>query len=255
MLEPLIVFVFGLGLGSFCNVVIQRLPVGKSILTSGSHCRVCSTPRRPWDNLPLLGHLWLGGRCRACRERISLRYPGVEFTSGALYVLLWLKLGWSLACVVSALLSSTLLVVALIDLEHQIIPNRITYPGMVAGLGLSAWALPMTPLLGSSLLAALLGLLGGGTFLFVVALLSKGGMGGGDIKLSAMIGAFLGWRGALVTILVAALTGALVGLALLLLGKQGRKDKVPFGPFLALGAMVFMLCGEDVIAWYIRVAF
>jgi leader peptidase (prepilin peptidase)/N-methyltransferase len=143
------------------------------------------------------------------------------------------------------LLTSVLLVVALIDYDHKIIPNIITLPGIVIGLGLSIWALPITPL------ASLLGVLMGGIFFYVIALVSKGGMGGGDIKLIAMIGAFLGWQGALFTIFSGALLGSLVGVMLMLLGRKGRKDKVPFGPFLSGGAILFIFFGNDLIRWYL----
>jgi leader peptidase (prepilin peptidase) / N-methyltransferase len=245
MVEPLAVFVLGLIIGSFCNVVIYRLPLGKSIITPASHCRSCSAPLRPWDNIPLLSYVLLRGQCRICQERISLRYPCVELASGALYILLWYKFGLNSLFVVYALLASALLVVALIDFDHEIIPNIITLPGMLIGLGLSPWALPITPL------TSLIGLLAGGLFFYLVALVSKGGMGGGDIKLIAMIGAFLGWQGTFFTILIGALLGSVVGVGLLLLGKKGRKDKVPFGPFLSFGAILFILVGHDLIRWYI----
>jgi leader peptidase (prepilin peptidase) / N-methyltransferase len=246
MLEPLVVFVFGLIIGSFCNVVIYRLPHGQSIISPGSHCRSCGTPIRPWDNIPVLSYPLLRGRCRVCKESISLRYPCVELASGALYVLLWYKYEFNiLLFVVYALLTSALLVVALIDLDHKIIPNTITLPGMLIGLGLSPWALPITPL------ASLIGLVAGGLFFYIVALVSRGGMGGGDIKLIAMIGAFLGWQGTFFTILMGALLGSVVGVGLMLLGKKGRKDKVPFGPFLSFGAILFTLVGHDLIRWYI----
>jgi len=138
------------------------------------------------------------------------------------------------------------LIIALIDLDHKIIPNIITLPGIAMGLGLSVWALPITPL------TSLFGLLVGGALFYLIAVVSKGGMGGGDIKLIAMIGAFLGWQGALFTIFSGALLGSLVGMMLMLLGKKGRKDKVPFGPFLSCGAILFMLCGDDLIQWYLN---
>jgi len=244
MLEPLTSFIFGLIIGSFCNVVIHRLPQGASIVTPGSHCPSCKTPIRPRDNIPLVSYLLLRGRCRVCKEPISLRYPAVELLSGVLYVLLWLKFGLSIPLGGYAALTSTLLTVALIDYDHKIIPNTITLPGIVIGLGLSLWALPITPL------ASLLGVLVGGAFFYLIALVSRGGMGGGDIKLIAMIGAFLGWQGAFFTIFSGALLGSLVGVTLMLLGKKGRKDKVPFGPFLSCGAILFLLCGEQLIHWY-----
>jgi leader peptidase (prepilin peptidase)/N-methyltransferase len=246
MLEPLIALMFGLIIGSFCNVVTYRLPQGKSIVTPGSQCRSCGNAIRPWDNIPLLSYLLLNGRCRACREPISPRYPAVEFISGMLFVWLYFKFGFSVLFAVYALMASTLLVVALIDFDHKIIPNIITLPGIAIGLGLSLWALPITPL------ASLLGLLIGGTLFYLIALVSKGGMGGGDIKLIAMIGAFLGWQGVLFTIFSSALLGSLVGMMLILLGKKGRKDKVPFGPFLSCGAILFMLCGDALIHWYLN---
>jgi leader peptidase (prepilin peptidase)/N-methyltransferase len=246
VLEALIVFVLGLIIGSFCNVIIYRLPLGKSIIIPGSHCRSCAAPIRPWENIPVLSYLILRGRCRACKEPISLRYPSVELVSGVLYVLLWFKLGFSIPFAVYAMLVSTLLAVALIDYDHKIIPNIITLPGMIIGLALSTWALPIT------LVDSLLGLLLGGGLFYLIAFLTKGGMGGGDIKLIAMIGCFLGWQGALFTIFSGALLGSLVGITLMLLGRKGRKDKVPFGPFLSCGAILFILSGRDLINWYLN---
>jgi leader peptidase (prepilin peptidase) / N-methyltransferase len=246
MLEALIVFVLGLIIGSFCNVVVYRLPLEKSIVSPRSQCRACSNAIRPIDNIPLISYLILRARCRFCKERISLRYPAVEFAIGSLFVLLWLKFGVSLLFAGYAALTSTLLVVALIDYDHKIIPNVITLPGIVIGLGLSIWTLPIT------LMESLSGLLLGGGLFYLIAFLTKGGMGGGDIKLIAMIGSFLGWPGALFTIFSGALLGSLVGIALMLLGRKGRKDKVPFGPFLSCGAILFILSGKDLIDWYLN---
>lgn len=246
MFEPLMVFVFSLIIGSFCNVVIFRFPLGQSIVSPGSHCRTCLSPIRPWQNIPLFSYFLLRGRCRVCREPISPRYPAVELASGVLYVLLWLKFGLSLPLVVYALFSSALLVVALIDLDHKIIPDVITLPGMVLGLVLSPWALIPTPL------ASFIGLLAGGLFFYIVAVVSKGGMGGGDIKLIAMIGAFLGWQGVFFTIFVGALAGSVVGMILMITKKKGRKDKVPFGPFLSFAAILYTLVGDNIVHWYIQ---
>jgi len=175
-----------------------------------------------------------------------LRYLGVESLSGVLYVVLWYKFGLNFQLLVYALLISSLLMIAVIDFDHKIIPNSITLPGILTGLGLSFWALPIAPL------DSLIGLFAGGIFFYLVALISKGGMGGGDIKLIAMIGAFLGWQGVFFTILVGALAGSVVGLSLMSLGKKGRKDKVPFGPFLALGAILYILAGDYLISWYLQ---
>jgi leader peptidase (prepilin peptidase)/N-methyltransferase len=245
MLEPLIVFVFGLIIGSFCNVVIYRLPQGKSIVRPASRCRSCDSFIRPWDNIPLLSYALLKGRCRFCKEPISLRYPAVESLSGVLYVLLYLKFGLTVTFAVYALLTSALVIVAFIDLDHKIIPNIITLPGMAVGLGLSLGVSPIRPP------ASLIGLISGGAIFYLIALISGGGMGGGDIKLIAMIGAFLGLQGVLFTIFVSALSGSVVGVMLMLLGRKGRKDRVPFGPFLAFGAILYMLVGNDLIQWYL----
>jgi leader peptidase (prepilin peptidase) / N-methyltransferase len=242
----IIIFAFGLIIGSFCNVVIYRLPHGKSIVAPGSQCRSCGSPIRPWDNIPLLSYFLLRGRCRFCKEAISTRYPTIECISGMLFVLLYLKFGLSMTFFLYAFLTSALLIVALIDLDHRIIPNIITLPGMAVGVGLSMGVLPLTPL------ASLFGLIIGGAIFYLIALISKGGMGGGDIKLIAMIGAFLGLEGGLFTIFASALLGSVVGLMLMLLGKRGRKDRVPFGPFLSFGAILFMLCGDDIIQWYLN---
>ena len=239
-----VIFIVGLMIGSFANVVIYRLPQGKSIVLPGSQCRSCHRPIRPWDNMPLLSYVLLKGRCRFCQEPIGVRYPAVEFTVGVLFVLLHLKYGLSPLFVTNALLASTLLIVALIDLDHKVIPNMITIPGIVVGFALSLWTLPITPL------SSVLGLLGGGSLFYLVALMSKGGMGGGDIKLIAMIGAFLGWQGVLFTILSGALFGSVLGVILMLLQIKGRKDTIPFGPFLSSGAILFMLHGDELMHAY-----
>jgi leader peptidase (prepilin peptidase) / N-methyltransferase len=245
MLEPLIIFVFGLIIGSFCNVVIYRLPQGRSIVSPGSRCRSCDTFIRPWDNIPLLSYVLLKGRCRFCKEPISLRYPAVESLNGALYAMLYLKFGLTMTFAVYAVLTSALVIVAFIDFDHKIIPNTMTLPGMAVGLGLSLGVSPITPP------ASLIGLISGGAIFYLIALISGGGMGGGDIKLIAMIGAFLGLPGVLFTIFVSALSGSVVGVMLMLLGRKGRKDRVPFGPFLAFGAILYMLVGNDLIQWYL----
>jgi leader peptidase (prepilin peptidase)/N-methyltransferase len=163
-----------------------------------------------------------------------------------LFVLFYLKYGLSMTFVVYALLTSALVIVALIDLDHKIIPNTITLPGMAMGLGLSIGVLPIAPL------ASLFGLMTSGAIFYLIALISKGGMGGGDIKLIAMIGAFLGLQGGLFTIFTSALLGSIVGMMLILLGKKGRKDRVPYGPFLSCGAILFMLSGDGLIQWYLN---
>lgn len=243
--EYLLVFILGSIIGSFANVCIHRLPSRQSIVFPGSQCPQCQQALRTWHNLPLLSYLLLKGRCAYCQAPISWRYPLVELLCGLLYVLVYHHFGLSIQSVVFALLATSLLIVSFIDLAHKIIPDVITLPGIIAGLLASLLVTPIG--LGSAALGVMLG---GGLF-FLVAVLSRGGMGGGDIKLIAMIGAFLGWQAVLLTIFLGALSGAVVGLALILLQKKGRKDPLPFGPFLALGAVLAMVWGQEVLFWYL----
>jgi leader peptidase (prepilin peptidase)/N-methyltransferase len=243
-MDYLLAFVFGAIIGSFANVCIHRLPWRQSLVAPGSHCPFCQQPIRPWHNIPLLSYLWLGGRCAYCHVTISWRYPLVELLCGLLYAFLYRHFGFTMESMVFIFLATVLLIVSFIDLSHKIVPDAITLPGMLAGL-FASFALTST-----GLINAIIGLcLGGGLFL-LIALLRPGGMGGGDIKLIAMIGAFLGWQAVLVTILLGALCGALVGMSLIVLKKKGRKDPVPFGPFLAGGALIAMVWGQELLHWY-----
>lgn len=243
------VCLFGALVGSFLNVCIHRLPRRESVVWPSSHCPACAAPIAPYDNLPLLSFLVLGGRCRACRAPISLRYPTVEAANAAGYgLILWrFDVGWPAAAY--AVLFSSLLVITAIDLTHQIIPDAITLPGIPAGLILSATILPI------GLLDSVLGLLVGGGLLWFIAwvspyLFGKEGMGGGDIKLLAMVGAFLGWKPTLLTIMVGAMTGSLVGISLLSFKLLRRDQYIPFGPFLAFGALVALFFHQNIFAWY-----
>ena len=240
---------FGAFVGSFLNVCIFRLPRGESIIWPGSHCPVCAKAIRFYDNVPLLGYLWLRGRCRECRATISLRYPVVELTNAVGYlVILWFfGPGWTAA--LYALFFSALLVVTGTDLSHKVIPNIITLPGIVIGLVGSITVLPVRwP-------DALLGIFVGGGILWVLAwaspyLFGKEGMGGGDIKLLAMIGAFLGWKPALLTIMIGSLSGSIIGISLIGLHLIKRDEYIPFGPFLVLGAVLSMFFAQPILSWY-----
>lgn len=237
-------FLLGTIIGSFANVCIYRLPWRRSLIFPASHCPHCQQSIRPWHNIPILSYLLLGGRCAYCKINISWRYPLVELLCGLLYLFLYKQFGISIVGVVLTALATTLLIVTFIDLDHQIIPDVITVPGIVAGLFASLFLTPI------GVFNALIGTFLGGGLFFLVAVLSRGGMGGGDIKLIAMIGAFLGWQAVLVTIFLSALLGAGVGLCLIILKKKGRKDPVPFGPFLAIGAIMAMVWGTDLIHLY-----
>ena len=236
-------------IGSFLNVCIYRLPRQESVAWPGSHCPACGQAIRWHDNIPFIGYLLLRGRCRACKGAIALRYPAVEALNAVGYVgmLWWFGPGWE--ALIYAVFYSALLVVAGTDLTHKIIPNAVTYPGVIAGVASAGLVLPLG--WGQSLL----GVLVGGGLLWVLAwaspyLFGKEGMGGGDIKLMGMVGAVLGWKLALLTIMIGSLLGSVVGVALIGTNTIGRQDYIPFGPFLVCGALVSLLFGIPVIEWY-----
>ncbi|HOS98666.1 MAG TPA: prepilin peptidase [Deltaproteobacteria bacterium] len=247
----ILVALLGLFVGSFLNVCIYRIPRRESIVWPGSRCTRCGTPIRPWDNIPVISYLVLAGKCRGCGEPISVRYPVVELLSALLAVSLLYRFGPTPAFAIYYAWACVLLIITFIDLDYQIIPDRFSIGGIVAGLPLVYW-LPVT------YRDALLGmLLGGGMLLAIIYgyyfLTRKEGMGGGDVKLLAMIGVFTGWQGVLFTIFTASLCGSLVGIpwAFLKKGAEGTmKAAIPFGPFLALGAMIYVLWGQNIIDWY-----
>lgn len=242
------VFWFGLIIGSFINVCIWRLPREESVIFPASHCPGCNALIRPADNIPVLSYLWLRGRCRACKVAISARYPAIELLHGLVALLIVYRFGFTAEAAVWGVVSAALIAVIFIDLDHQIIPDLITLPGMALGL------IAASTLLSTGWVDSLTGLLLGGGLFYAVAVLSekilkKEGMGGGDIKLIAMIGAFLGWRGMLLTILLASFSGSVIGLLLIARGRD-RSAPIPFGPFLAIGAMIVLFFGDAILSWY-----
>ena len=242
-------FVMGAVVGSFLNVCIARLPIGESIVFPPSHCPGCGTRIRVRDNIPLLSYALLRGRCRDCGQGITLRYPLVEALTGLLFALLLYRFGWTPTVVVPAAFVAALVVVSFIDLDHQIIPDVVSLPGIGTGLLLALAGY------GPPILDSILGVLLGGGLLWAVAagyewIKGQEGMGGGDIKLLAMIGAFLGWRAVLLTLILGSLSGAVVGGSLILLRGADSRAPIPFGPFLAVGALVALFFGEQLIGWY-----
>jgi leader peptidase (prepilin peptidase)/N-methyltransferase len=245
----LVLFVVGAFIGSFLNVCIYRLPRGESVVWPGSHCPSCNQPVAPYDNVPLLSYFLLLGKCRRCRAPISMQYPLVEVLNGLVYVLVAWRFGLTWPAMAYAAFCSALIVISGIDLEHQIIPDRITLPGLAIGLVAAATILPIT------LVNAVIGVAVGGGLLWLLAWLSpylfgKEGMGGGDIKLMGMVGAFLGWKPALLTIMLGAIAGSVLGITLIAIKLLRRDQYIPFGPFLALGAIVALFCADDLLAWY-----
>jgi leader peptidase (prepilin peptidase)/N-methyltransferase len=244
-------FAFGAVMGSFANVLIHRLPLGLSIVSPGSRCPSCGAGIRWFDNIPILSYFILGGRCRGCGTTISPRYPLVEALSGVLFAAVVFKLGIQPAAAALALFAWALVVITFIDLDHRIIPDVISLPGTVLGLAFSfapGFPRPVDSAVGVAI---------GAGFLFLVLyayekIMGEEGMGMGDVKLLAMIGAFLGWQALPVTVLVSSLTGSLVGVGYALVkGESVRKFPVPFGPFLALGALVHLFFGVELIQWYL----
>jgi leader peptidase (prepilin peptidase) / N-methyltransferase len=236
---------FGLVIGSFLNVVIARVPQGKSLWRPRSACPQCGTLIAWYDNIPVLSFIVLRGRCRACRLAIPWRYPFVEAATAAAFALAYVVFGPTPECLVAAVMLAALIAITAIDVRHQIIPDVITLPGIVAGVianlatGRVGW------------LDSLIGIAVGGGIFLVIILVSGGGMGGGDMKLGAMLGAFLGWKLGLLALLMGVLAGGAVAVVLLLLGRKGRKEAIPFGPYLALGGAVALLWGEQVLTWYL----
>ena len=246
-----LVYFFGVGacVGSFLNVVIYRLPKKESLIRPGSHCPACNSPIRWYHNIPIVGYLVLGGKCADCGEKFSARYAAVETLTGLLFVACYAAFGLTGAAAVYMALSSALVAVLFIDIDHFIIPDAITLPGIPIGLLCALFILPL------SISDALIGVVVGGGILFLIAVIAPQGMGGGDIKLLGMVGAFLGWKSALITIFLGSLVGSVGGIiGMIALGK-GRKSKIPFGPYLAIGAFLAMFFENEIIELYIRIAF
>ncbi len=248
----IIVFVFGSAIGSFLNVCIYRMPRNMSIIAPASRCPSCNTPIRPYDNIPVLSYILLRGKCRICKAGISLRYPTVEFLNAALYALVLWRFGLEWYTPAYFIFCSVLVVITFIDLDFQIIPDRITLPGIGIGLIAGAFLMP-DPFVRNALLglkASIIGFLVGGGLFYAIAVLSRGGMGGGDIKMMAMVGALMGWKSVLLTTFLGSLTGAVIGIFLMISKGKGRKTKIPFGPFLGLGSLITLFFGQEIFNWY-----
>ena len=246
-----IIAAFGAVIGSFLNVCIYRLPRVESIVWPGSHCPACAASIAWYDNIPVISYLWLFGRCRNCHVPISIRYPVVEVMNAAGYAIILATFGLTWTAAFYGILFSALLVVAGTDLTHKIIPNVVTVPGIALGLLGATTVLPVGPV------NAVLGVLVGGGILWALAwaspyLFGREGMGGGDIKLMAMIGAFLGWKPALLTIMIGSLTGSVIGIGLIALRFMKRDEYIPFGPFLVFGALVSLFFAQPLLDWYQR---
>jgi leader peptidase (prepilin peptidase)/N-methyltransferase len=275
-LIPIVVFIFGLLIGSFLNVVIYRLPRGESVVFPGSHCPSCNTEIKWYDNIPLISFtMLLRGRCRNCRARISPIYPAVELLVGCLYLALFtihrdqVAGGSWLPLIADIVFVSLIVPLVFIDLRHKLLPNAITYPGLVLLVVLRAlapdpWIVSHTPSLGLegapqwvvSLIGSALGaLVGGGSLWFVreayYRLRHVEGMGLGDVKMMIMVGAFLGWQLTLLTIFIGSVLGSIVGLLLISFRGGSMKMQIPFGVFLGPAAIIALFVGRQFITWYV----
>lgn len=241
--------VLGLLFGSYLNVLVYRLPRRLSTVVPRSRCTRCRAAIRPWDNIPLLSFLWLGGRCRHCGARISWRYPLVEAATALSFVAAWRTQTSLVATLVVAVFCSLMIALAMIDFEHYLLPDALTYPGLALGLivlPLVGWDDAHDLWLGAALGAGSLLAMAWGWYLWK----RVHGMGMGDVKMLAMIGAFLGWRGVIATLFLASLCGSLVGLVLMIAGRMGLRSRLPFGVFLALAGLATVFYRGALLAAY-----
>ena len=266
----LIIFLFGLIIGSFLNVCILRIPNAKSIVLPPSHCPSCGIPIKPYDNIPVVSWLVLAGRCRKCKVRISAMYPMVELGTGVLFLTCYLVFGLTAEALKWAIFGALIIVLMITDLRERILPDKVNFAGLGLGLLLSLFTRPVDgtalwlanhlfaypppeaalsfgdALIGAAVASGLLWLVAEGYF----RARGREGMGLGDVKMMAMAGAFLGLQRALLTILAGSLLGSLIGMAVIAIGRKGRDFELPFGTFLGAGAMLVVFFGSAALDWY-----
>jgi leader peptidase (prepilin peptidase)/N-methyltransferase len=266
----LIIFLFGLIIGSFLNVCILRIPIEKSIVLPPSHCPSCGTSIKPYDNIPVVSWLVLAGRCRKCKVRISAMYPMVELGTGLLFLACYLAFGLNAEALKWAIFAALMIVLTITDLRERILPDKVNFVGLGLGLLLSLFTRPVDgtalwlanhifayppPEAALSFGDALIGAGAASGLLWVVAegyfrARGREGMGLGDVKMMAMAGAFLGLQRALLTILAGSLLGSVIGIAVITIGRKGRDFELPFGSFLGAGAMLVVFFGSSALDWY-----
>ncbi|KJS14192.1 MAG: peptidase A24 [Peptococcaceae bacterium BRH_c8a] len=247
-LNEIFVFLLGACIGSFLNVCIYRLPREESVVYKPSHCPGCGNKLGVLDLVPILSYVFLRGRCRHCGSQISAQYPLVELITALLFLAAYITWGISWHTASMWVFLAVLVSVSVVDIHHRIIPDEILVVGTILGLPL----IFLTSI--SDLISGLIGFFAAGLLLLAIAVVSKGGMGGGDIKLSAVMGLFLGWQGVAVALFLSFLIGGIAGILLLVTKIKGRKDAVPFGPYLALGALVAVFYGQRIITWYMSLS-
>ncbi len=241
----LVIFLYGLLLGSFYNVVGLRVPLKQSIVKPRSHCPYCQHTLRPYELIPVVSYLLQGGKCRRCKAPVSFLYPAVELATGLLFVLAPHLMGWTLELIIAWTLISLMVIVFVSDIKYMIIPDKVLLVFAVIFL-LERIFLPLSPWWDS-----LLGAAAGFFLLLFIAVISKGGMGGGDIKLFAVIGLALGTKLVLLTFFFATLYGAVFGIVGMLIGKVEKGKPIPFGPYIALGSLTAYFFGQRILDWYL----
>jgi leader peptidase (prepilin peptidase)/N-methyltransferase len=255
---PIFVFIFGAVVGSFLNVCIYRLPAGTSIAFPASHCPKCKAKIKAYDNLPILSYIILGGKCRSCKERFSIRYPMVELLSALFALFTYLKFSLTPALGIYYLFICTLIVITFIDIDYYIIPDIISIPMIFIGLTTSYFGKSLGMVV--TFKSAILGAAAGAGFLLIVAGLyyvikKKEGMGMGDVKLLAMFGSFLGLKSIFFIVFASSLFGAAYGIPQAMIKKKGPQHMIPFGPFLCAAAILYLFYGEAIIAFYLKMAY
>jgi len=242
----IIVFMLGLSIGSFLNVCIYRIPEGKSIAYPASHCPNCKHNLNAIDLIPLLGYVINKGKCRYCSTKISIQYPIVELITGIVFIMLFNKFFISLEFAKFAVLASLLIAITVVDLERQEIPDELIVFGLIAGLLYNLYHIK------TDMIPGILGFLAGGGLFLLIAIISNGAMGGGDIKLMAVLGLFFGWKLVLLIAFISFVIGAVISIALMAAKTKGLKDNIPFGPFIALSAFIVMFYGTQILHLYIN---
>ncbi|MBE6066183.1 MAG: prepilin peptidase [Clostridium lundense] len=246
-MDYLIIFIFGTIIGSFLNVCIYRIPKNQSIAYPPSHCTNCKNNLKPYDLIPILSYILLKGRCRYCREKISVRYPIIEFLTGILYVLVYVRYDLTLDAIKYIIMVSILIVIGMIDLDTTNVYFKTTLTGFIVAvtfLAIHAYmGLPVINYIYG-------GIIGGGTLVLII-LITKGGMGWGDAEIFFVCGLFLGLKLTLLMLFLSFVIGSVIGLALIALKRKTRKDYVPFGPFIVLASIITILWGQNIITWYL----
>ena len=237
------IFFFGLVIGSFANVCIYRLPKKESVVFPASRCVSCFAPVRYYDNIPVISYLILVGKCRNCKENISVIYPVIELITSLLLLAGLFKFGLTFDFLIYTIVAPALVIITAIDIEHQIIPDAITLPGIVLGLLAGSYSI--------GYIDSILGFFLGGALLYLLAVLSNGGRGGGDIKYIAAAGSLVGWEKVLLIIFIGAFLGSIVSIFQIVVQKKSKKSLIPFGPFLSVATLITLFYGNLLIKLYI----